>query len=482
MTDIPHPVIARSEATKQSRATARSVQVFWIASPQARLAMTGIAIALSAALLWPAAWNGYPLVFSDTGTYLTQAIEHHLGWDRPPFYSLAILPLHLTLSTWPVVIAQALLTAYMLHLLRRVLLPTASAWWLVPICGDLTVASAAPWFVSQLMPDLFTPLLAIALGLLALTPDRLSGRERLWLVLLSAFMIAAHQSNLPLALALPATLVALRRRFGVTTRRVGFARLAAPPTLACVALLTVNLIGHGRLSLSPYGNVFLLARAIEDGPGRDALRRDCPQSGWLLCPFRDAMPDNADDFLWRADSPLARAGGAIAVSAEAGTIIAAAWRAAPSEMAQAALRNFARQLAWFATGDGLEAWPNTVTPAIALDFPPAEYAAFAKSLQSTGSLRVPWPLPALHMAAAWLGVALCGAVLVLGWRRDVAAGFAAAALLTVLVNAAVTGCLSGPHDRYQSRVMWLPLAIALPALPAVLTRRRAPAPQVAVAA
>jgi hypothetical protein len=432
------------------------------------------AIALSAALLlWPAAWNGYPLVFSDTGTYLTQAIEHHLGWDRPPFYSLAILPLHLTLSTWPVVIAQALLTAHMLHLLRRVLLPAASPWWLVPICGVLAVATAAPWFVSQLMPDLFTPLLAIALTLLALTPDRLSRRERLWLVLLSAFMIAAHQSNLPLALAL---LVALSRRRGVT------ARLIAPPLLACAALLAVNLVGHGRLSLSPYGNVFLLARAIEDGPGRDVLRRDCPQAGWRLCPFRDAMPDNADDFLWRADSPLARAGGAIAVSAEANAIVAAAWRTAPSDMAQAALRNFMRQLCGFATGDGLEAWPNTVTPAIAHDFPPAEFAAYARSLQSTGSLRVPWPLSALHIAAAWLAVLLCGAVLVLGWRRDVAAGFAAAALLTVLVNAAVTGCLSGPHDRYQSRVMWLPLAVALPALPAVLARRRAPAPQVTVPA
>jgi hypothetical protein len=45
-----------------------------------------VPILLSAALLlWPALWNGYPLVFSDTGTYLSQAIEHYLGWDRPVF-------------------------------------------------------------------------------------------------------------------------------------------------------------------------------------------------------------------------------------------------------------------------------------------------------------------------------------------------------------------------------------------------------------
>src|SRR5262249_9145888 len=65
---------------------------------------TLVACALAAAiLLWPAAWNGYPLVFADTGTYLSQAIEHYIGWDRPVFYSLFLLPLHMTLTTWPVI-------------------------------------------------------------------------------------------------------------------------------------------------------------------------------------------------------------------------------------------------------------------------------------------------------------------------------------------------------------------------------------------
>jgi len=51
-------------------------------------------------------FNGYPLVFSDTGTYLSQAVHHYLGWDRPVFYSLFLLPLHLTLTTWPVIVPR----------------------------------------------------------------------------------------------------------------------------------------------------------------------------------------------------------------------------------------------------------------------------------------------------------------------------------------------------------------------------------------
>ena len=125
----------------------------------------------AALLLWPAFWNGYPLVFSDTGTYLSQAIEHYVGWDRPVFYSLFLLPLHLTLTTWPAIAVQALLVAHVLHLVRRTLLPEASVWWLLPLAGAMALASSLPWFVSQLMPDVFTGVLVLVLALLIFAPN-----------------------------------------------------------------------------------------------------------------------------------------------------------------------------------------------------------------------------------------------------------------------------------------------------------------------
>jgi hypothetical protein len=50
-------------------------------------------------LVWPSFWNGYPLIFADTGTYLGQALLVYLGWDRPPFYS-AFLSHALALTLW----------------------------------------------------------------------------------------------------------------------------------------------------------------------------------------------------------------------------------------------------------------------------------------------------------------------------------------------------------------------------------------------
>ncbi len=432
--------------------------------PRRRLDAT-IAIILSAVLLlWPALWNGYPIVFDDTGTYLSQAVHRYLGWDRPVFYSLFLLPLHMTLTTWPAIAAQALLAAYTLHLVRRVLLPAASPWWLLPFVATLAGTTALPWFASQLMPDIFTPLLVLTLALLLFTPEHLSRAERAWLVLFSAFMIAAQQSSVALALALLLLLTPLRRTLGAATAlgRAGRMLLAAPPLLAMAALVAVNLAGHGRAALSPFGNVFLLARVIYDGPGMDVLRRDCPGAGWRLCPYLDRFPPTSDQFLWLPDSPIVVAGGHKRVSADADAIIVAAIRAEPGAELSAWLHNGFLQLGNFASGDELHACPTTVTPWIDRDFPRFERAAYAAARQTEDGLSVPGWMQTLHATVALGGLGGCELVLMVAFRRrHIAAGFAAAALLAVLANAFIAGGLSTPHHRYGSRVMLLMPVIAL---------------------
>jgi hypothetical protein len=160
-------------------------------------------------LLWPAVWNGYPIVFADTGTYLAQAIHRFAGWDRPVFYSVFILPLHATVTLWPVIILQATLAAWILWLVCRALLPRIATAAFVGGTAVLAVVTWLPWMVSELMPDVFTPLLVLVVCLLAWTPECLSRRERVGLM---AFMIASQQSSLLLACALLAVLRLLHHR------------------------------------------------------------------------------------------------------------------------------------------------------------------------------------------------------------------------------------------------------------------------------
>lgn len=430
--------------------------------------LTALIVPLMAAmLLWPAVWNGYPIVFADTGTYLSQAIHGYLGWDRPPFYSLFMVPLHLTLTTWPVIVAQALAASWVLSLVWRILAPDRPVWWLLPGTALLAVGTWLPWLTSELMPDLFTPLVVLTFCLLTAAPDRLMRAERAVLVPLAAFMIAAQQSSVALWIGL---LVAAAVWWGVRpvqgrgwpdrwTRAVS---LMLPPLLAGMALCAVNFVGHGRLALSPFGNVFLLARLVADGPARATLVARCPAAGWRLCPFVTDLPTDSDVFLWSDDSAISRAGGHKAVSAEASTIIAETLRAEPAWVLGTAVRNALAQLVCLRSGDGLEPWPTQVTPWIARDFPVREHAAYAAARQANGALSVPFGLGTVHVVVALGGIGACLALLPGTLRRSRPhAGFLAIVLLALPLGAAITGALSAPHDRYQARIAWLPAFVVV---------------------
>jgi len=440
-----------------------------------------VVIVVAAMLTWPALWNQYPIVFADTGTYLSQAIHRYLGWDRPAFYSLFMLPLHWTRTTWPVIGVQALLTAWVLTLTWRALAPGRPTRWLLPIGFVLAVGTWLPWLVSELMPDVFTPLLVLVFALLALDRGTLRRWERWVLIPFAAFMIAAQLSSLPLWCAMMAMILACRAIATWTARPSeaavapsggppvarGSSRsrpvlvLLLPPVLALAALCSINLAGHGRFHPSPFGNVFLLARLIADGPAVDTLRAHCPDAGWRLCHVIDRLPDDSDIFLWSGDSPILAVGGHKAVSAEAGAIIAATLRDRPLPVLRAAVANTLRQLTMMRSGDGLEPWPAQVSPWIARDFPASELDRYASARQQAGTLSVPVWIGFLHQVLALAGIA---AALILAIRlRRVApdrSGFLLLAILVLPVSAAITGALSAPHDRYQARVAFLPALVA----------------------
>jgi hypothetical protein len=71
-------------------------------------------------MTWPALYNGYPLLFPDSMSYLEDGrlvaravFLHKFSADyggRPFIYCLGILPLHRNVSPWPIVALNALLT------------------------------------------------------------------------------------------------------------------------------------------------------------------------------------------------------------------------------------------------------------------------------------------------------------------------------------------------------------------------------------
>jgi hypothetical protein len=367
-----------------------------------------------------------------------------------------------------------MLVSHLLWLVQRALHGRARAAAHLGICALAAAVTTAPFTAALLMPDLFAPVVALALLLLGLWRDALSRAEALWLGAIAAVGIAAHLSHLPLALAMVG-LVLLAAGWR------GALRAALPLAAAILLLLATNAWGHGRAALSPHGATFLLARLQADGPATQVIRRHCPGSGWYLCAFLDRLPMPSDDFLWAPDSPVNRdpggrprfLGGAL-ISPEAEEIVRATLREEPLGVARAMLANTLAQIASFAIGDtlGSRNLAAALRPRIAESFPARELAAFDAARQSRDALAplIAWLIP-LHVAAVALALPVLA---IAAWREGESRRrwFILGLFVAVAANALATGGLSGVFPRYQARIVWLLPVMAALMLPATRPRPR----------
>ena len=89
------------------------------ASVSSRLHWAAAIILSIAALLGPAIWNGFPLIFADTGGYLERAFDGTLELGRSALYG-TFLAAGIPLQFWPNILIQAALTLWILALVLRV--------------------------------------------------------------------------------------------------------------------------------------------------------------------------------------------------------------------------------------------------------------------------------------------------------------------------------------------------------------------------
>ena len=409
---------------------------------QAAAILTGAVL-----LLWPAVWNGYPLLFSDTGAFLSQLLDGFMVFDKPWIYGPVLGLVSLELSLWLPAIAQCILVSWLLWRVASAL-HRATPCGHVVLCVVLAIATTASWFASLLMADIFAPITVLSLYLIAFGP----ARGRIGMIVLAAFAIASHLAHLIVAGAVLTLILLLRPR--------ATPRASAPLLLALAALLATNAIGHGKFGISPYGSVFMLARLTADGAVSDYLTAACPAAGYRMCAWVGRLPTVADDFMWDPDGPVwTQQGGPPALADEARTIVRATILAYPLRVASAMAANTAAQLVQLRLEEvlGHYALDETVGVRLRAHFPPAELTRFQASHQFADRL-AGMAAPLQGLQSALVGLAALGTLAVLWRARRRDPRLAALALLIlagVLANAFATGALSGPHDRYQARIAWL---------------------------
>jgi hypothetical protein len=438
-------------------------------------------------LAWPAFYNGFPLLYPDSMTYLDDGrivaralflhqFSNYYGL-RSFFYSLGILPLHWNVTVWPVVALQCLLVAFVLWLVVRAVLPRHTVAHYLVLVLLLSLFTSAGWYASFILPDILGAAVYLSFALLVFARDTLSRAERLALYLIAWWGITSHATHFLLAavlcLLLAVVLLVERQPLRRILKSVG--EVALILALAAAAQLGLHGYLYGQPSLNGERPPFLMARVIADGPGRWYLEKNCGHLHWAICGHVQNLPDDPDNFLWAQDGIWQTGSDAsnAQLVREEMPLFLATLRAYPREQLSRFAGNFLLQMSRFGlydldpSGWVLEDFDNVL--------PAAARAGYLHSRQQRNVI----PLEFFTTVQFWAVLASLGLLAVflplLGRRcpRRLAE-LGVVVVFMVLANGLLTGALSMPEDRYECRVIWLLPLLAALSVQVWISQRRGP--------
>ncbi|MGD0193098.1 MAG: hypothetical protein ABSD74_20365 [Rhizomicrobium sp.] len=417
----------------------------------------------AALILWPlllsvAVWNGFPLIFYDTGAYLLEGLGLHFLVERSPVYSLFLSLAGASVSLWLIVAIQALATSIVIVECARCAAPRLNIGMFLLLCAALICGTGLPWYVGEVEPDCFAAITALAFYLLAFQRERLGRSRSVFIFCVASFAAATHTSHLLLALGLLLCMVvyaAVRHSSKTAWPRAQIVQPAVALAIAFSLVVGANFIFTGQIFLSRAGPAFVFARLLQDRIVGRLLDETCPASQYRLCAYRDVLPPTANAWLWASYSPFFKLGGFEGTSAESSRIIRDSLLRYPLMNAEAAAADSAKQFFSFKTGDQVEPQQWAILHSIRAFLPSqaGEYLSARQQRASVGFKFVNFVhVPVGYLSLAGLTVFLAFAL----WSADGEAGvFLGTIMLALMGNAVICGALSNPHDRYQSRLVWI---------------------------
>ena len=504
--------------------------------PPSQWIVAALAVVLATLiLLLPAIANGSPFIFFDSGSYfqigqkILGAMIHAgaaadtglasaaaaapasvsngglaaIAGGRSPTYSTFLVATATLLGMWTTAALQALVCAALIVRFWRF------AWGFVPLpvvlgsTAFLAVASGLGFHAAFMMPDVFAGCLLLTLAIFLFDgKGRWPGGWMETLLLIGGIFLfaSAHATNLILVLAGMVASVAIGLvqrwplramlpRLGVLTGVV----VAVIATGALYTMMVQKMSGH--VASSP---PYLMARVIADGPGEAYLAHACTASEkpFAACVFAGHHFPSQDAFLWGGGEQAGSFAGASpelksALLAEEKRFLAAALAYDPFRQIAASFGNFSRQL--FSAGLGeidggaqlIVRNPDWADNPILAVTPEAQKCRRDMSLCHPAPWYKAWKAVVSVINALVLPAFSVLALAVVAVKRKPGVVLAEATTRMVEVcvflailavaNAALCGVLSGPNDRYQTRLIWS-LALALIGAVPLLWRARTSRP------
>ncbi|HRG51258.1 MAG TPA: hypothetical protein PLL00_00360 [Bacteroidia bacterium] len=261
-------------------------------------------------LVMPALINGYPLVYSDTGTYIATGFSGRIPFDRPIMYGFFIRHISLATSLWLVVIMQAIIVWFILWMFVRSFFQFSKNWLVtLSIVLFLSLTTGLANYTSQIMADIFTGVMLIGTGILLINPPQ-EKFLKICLGILVVLSLLVHASNLIIVTGLLLTILILKGLFKKMTliSVKHFFLTAILISSAWLLIPSINYLSGVGFKVSRAPSVFIMGRLVESGILKNYLDEHCADNSIPMCKYKDNLPGKSPVFLWDSESPLYKDG------------------------------------------------------------------------------------------------------------------------------------------------------------------------------
>ncbi|MEO5907045.1 MAG: hypothetical protein ABIQ11_09975 [Saprospiraceae bacterium] len=254
-------------------------------------------------------YNNFPILYPDSAAYLASGIMNQLPNDRPIFYGWFLRHTHMMDNLFLSIFAQGLLATLVIYLFFYYFSPARHrlVHFLISIFL-LTILTGYSFFVSYLMPDIFTALFLLSLAIILFADVK---KPHLWfLIPLCIYSVILHNSHFLIffiSLIVLGIWLMIKRKSGLLPFSMKRWLIVLGMFVTGVVFsVAVNYAYTKKIFLSQKSHVFFMSRMHEVGILSRFLDLKCIQANYSLCAYKDSM---THDFIWDPASPFYKTGG-----------------------------------------------------------------------------------------------------------------------------------------------------------------------------
>lgn len=411
--------------------------------------------------LWPALYNQYVLVFTDSELYIKCGNELSFTEDRSFVYGWFVGITSFHHSLWYTIVSQSVIFNLTCYTFVRQITKEYINIVYASVITFLCLFTSLAWDVCYIMPDIFSIISILLLIILLQHKQKLSLP---WIGIFVSYLLC-------LQMHFSFMLYHVVAMFLILVTNICYRNLFYPSSLKNNALIllgvVVNLalfIGEkkalGSEGFSKVSHIYLMGKLVENGLLKAYLDNECENNKYEICKYKDSLAQNnySGNFLFHPSSAFQKTG---------------AW-ANPHEEYKIIIKDilFSRKYAWlYAKSIGIETIKTFDRNAIGssiYSYPkggwgpyPAiekyynqEKTAYSQSLQNQNKLNFPFEF----ISKVYLFLLIISAIGMLYFFRYNAM-LILITIITLLSNAMITGGLVGIEDRYATRQNYLVIIV-----------------------